>query len=69
MQNILDQRGIPISARQFAQQHGIDTTRMLGSPNKETITQQVKGLLGQGGPRKSRDRAVQDSHLGQREPT
>jgi Family of unknown function (DUF5631)/Family of unknown function (DUF5632) len=50
MQNILDQRGIHVSARQFAQQHGIDTTRMLGSPNKETITDQVKGLLGEGGP-------------------
>jgi hypothetical protein len=50
MQNILDQRGIPVSARQFAQQHGIDTTRMLGSPSKETITNQVKGLLGEGGP-------------------
>ena len=47
MQNILDQRGIPTSARQFAQQHGIDTTRMLGSSNKESITEQVKGLLGQ----------------------
>ncbi len=49
MQNILDQRGIPMSARQFAQQNGIDTTRMLGSPNKETVTQQVRGLLGEGG--------------------
>ncbi len=38
-----------LSARQFAQQHGIDTTRMLGSSNKETITEQVKGLL-DGGP-------------------
>lgn len=46
MQNILDQRGVPLSARQFCQQNGIDTTRLLGSPNKETVTQQVKGLLG-----------------------
>jgi hypothetical protein len=53
MQNILDQRGIPVSARQFAQQHGIDTTRMLGSPNKEAVTQRVKGLLGDGGPPKT----------------
>ena len=52
MQNILDQRGIPTSARQFAQQHGIDTTRMLGSPNKQTIAEQVNGLLGQSGPPK-----------------
>ena len=44
--NILDQRGIHTSARQFAQQHGIDTTRMLGSPNKEAVTQQVKDILG-----------------------
>ena len=50
MQNILDQRGIQMSARQFAQQHGIDTTRMLGSPNKEAVAQQVNGLLGQAGP-------------------
>ncbi len=49
IQNILDQRGLPTNARQFAQQHGIDTTRMLGSPTKETITQQVTGLLGEGG--------------------
>ena len=49
MQSILDQRGIHTSARQFAQQHGIDTTRMLGSPSKETVTQQVQGLLGEGG--------------------
>ena len=33
-----------MSARQFAQQHGIDTTRMLGSPNKETIAEQVKAF-------------------------
>jgi hypothetical protein len=52
MQNILDQRGIPTSARQFAQQHGIDTTRMLGSSNKDTIAEQVNGLLGQSGPPK-----------------
>ena len=50
MQTILDQRGIHVSARQFAQQHGIDTTRMLGSPNKETVTQQVEGILNQTGP-------------------
>ncbi len=50
MQNILDQRGIHVSARQFAQQHGIDTTRMLGSSSKESITEQVKGILGEGGP-------------------
>jgi hypothetical protein len=50
MQTILDQRGIHVSARQFAQQHGIDTTRMLGSPSKETVTQQVEGILGQTGP-------------------
>ncbi len=49
MQKILDQRGIPLSARQFAQQHGIDTTRMLGSANKDTLTQQVKGILDKGG--------------------
>jgi hypothetical protein len=52
MQNILDQRGIQMSARQFAQQHGIDTTRMLGSPNRQTITEQVNGLFGQSGPPK-----------------
>jgi Family of unknown function (DUF5631)/Family of unknown function (DUF5632) len=50
MQNILDQRGIPVNARQFAQQHGIDTTRMLGSPSKEAVTQQVQGLLSESGP-------------------
>ena len=50
VQTILDQRGIQVSARQFAQQHGIDTTRMLGSPNKETITEQVRGLLDKAGP-------------------
>jgi Family of unknown function (DUF5631)/Family of unknown function (DUF5632) len=49
MQTILDQRGIHTNARQFAQQHGIDTTRMLGSPSKETVTEQVQGLLGAGG--------------------
>ena len=49
VQRILDQRGIHTSARQFAQQHGIDTTRMLGSPNKESVTEQVQGLLNQTG--------------------
>jgi hypothetical protein len=49
VQNILDQRGLQTNARQFARQHGIDTTRMLGSPPKETITQHVAGLLGDGG--------------------
>jgi len=46
VQNILDQRGLQTNARQFAQQHGIDTARMLASPTKETITEQVRGLLG-----------------------
>jgi hypothetical protein len=50
MQNILDQRGISMSARNFAQQHGIDTTRMLGSPSKESVTQQVDNLMRGGGP-------------------
>jgi hypothetical protein len=50
MQTVLDRRGIPTSARQFAQQHGIDTTRLLGSPSKEAVTQQVKDVLNQGGP-------------------
>jgi uncharacterized protein DUF5632/uncharacterized protein DUF5631 len=64
MQNILDQRGVPMSARQFAQQHGIDTTRMLGSPSKETVTQQVRGLLGEGGgPPQSPGPAQQDPHI------
>ena len=64
MQNILDQRGLNTSARQFAQQHGIDTTRMLGSPNKENITQQVKGLLGGGGPPESPAPKDASHHLG-----
>jgi hypothetical protein len=50
MQTVLDRRGIPKSARQFAQDHGIDTTRLLGSPSKEAVTQQVKDVLNQGGP-------------------
>ena len=50
MQTILDRRGTPESARQFAQEHGIDTTRLLGSPSKEAVTQQVKNVLNQGGP-------------------
>jgi hypothetical protein len=50
MQTVLDRRGIPTSARQFAQEHGIDTTRLLGSPSKEAVTQQVKDVLNQGGP-------------------
>ena len=50
VQRILDERGIHVSARHFAQQHGIDTTRMLGSPNKEAVTQQVEGLFNQTGP-------------------
>jgi hypothetical protein len=45
IQTILDRRGIPKSARQFAQEQGLDTTHMLGSPNKETVTEQVKGIL------------------------
>lgn len=45
MQTILDRRGIPMSARQFAQQHGLDTTRMLGSPSKQSVTEQVKQFL------------------------
>lgn len=50
MQTILDRRGIPKSARQFAQEHGIDTNHMLGSPNEETVTEQVQGLLNHSGP-------------------
>jgi hypothetical protein len=60
MQKILDQRGIRESARQFAQQHGIDTTRMLGSPNKEAVGQQVKGLFEQSGPPKPPDSEQSD---------
>jgi hypothetical protein len=44
MQTILDRRGIPKSARQFAQEHGAPD-RLFGSPNKETVTEQVKGIL------------------------
>jgi Family of unknown function (DUF5631)/Family of unknown function (DUF5632) len=50
MQTVVDRRGIPKSARQFAQDHGIDTTSLLGSPSKEAVTQQVKDVLNQGGP-------------------
>ncbi len=65
MQNILDQRGVPMSARQFAQNHGIDTTRLLGSPSKESITQQVKGLLGEGDSLKyTRPPAPRTSRMG-----
>jgi Family of unknown function (DUF5631)/Family of unknown function (DUF5632) len=64
MQNILDQRGVAMSARQFAQQHGIDTTRMLGSPSKETVTQQVKGLLGYGDSPKSSTPGSEDQPFG-----
>jgi hypothetical protein len=53
VQKVLDQRGIHTSARQFAQQNGIDTTRMLGSPSKETVTEHVRGLLGEGGAPKA----------------
>jgi hypothetical protein len=64
-QKILDQRGIDISARQFAQQHGIDTTRMLSSSSKESVTEQVRGLLGEGGPPKSPPPTSQlGSHIG-----
>ncbi len=45
MQTVLDQRGILHRARQFAQEHGIDTTRSLGSPSEEAVTQQVQGYL------------------------
>jgi Family of unknown function (DUF5631)/Family of unknown function (DUF5632) len=46
MQTILDRRGVQMSARQFAQQHGLDTTHMLGSPNKDSVTEQVRTFLG-----------------------
>jgi hypothetical protein len=46
MQTILDRRGVHMSARQFAQQHGLDTTHMLGSPNKDSVTEQVRTFLG-----------------------
>jgi hypothetical protein len=45
MQTILDRRGVQMSARQFAQQHGLDTTHMLGSPSKESVTEQVRTFL------------------------
>jgi hypothetical protein len=64
MQRILDQRGMPMSARQFAQQHGIDTTRMLGSPNKEAITEQVKNFLGEGGVPESPAPKYPSHHFG-----
>jgi hypothetical protein len=45
IQTVLDRRGIDKSARQFAQEHGIDTTGMLRSPGRETVTNQVQGIL------------------------
>jgi hypothetical protein len=64
MQNILDQRGFHTSARQFAQQNGIDTTRMLGSSNKKSVTEQVKGLLGEGGTAKGSTPAAEPDAYG-----
>jgi hypothetical protein len=66
MQHILDQRGIQVSSRQFAQQHGIDTTRMLRSSNKEAVTEKVKGLLDGGGPPESPGTNNSSHHLGGR---
>lgn len=45
IQNILDKHGIPTSAQQFANDSGFDTTRMFGSPNTDTIRQQVEATL------------------------
>jgi Family of unknown function (DUF5631)/Family of unknown function (DUF5632) len=45
MQTILDQRGIHMSARQFAQACGLDTTGMVRSPNESSIRQQVTSML------------------------
>ncbi|MGH3636275.1 MAG: hypothetical protein ACRDTS_19735, partial [Mycobacterium sp.] len=64
MQTVLDRRGIPKSARQFAQEQGLDTTHMLGSPNKETVTEQVKGILNQSGPPKAPTVGDQVPHIG-----
>lgn len=45
MQAVLAQRGVPKSSRQFAQELGIDSTRMFGSPSKDAIRQQVQALV------------------------
>ena len=44
IQSVLDQRGIPKSARQFAQEHGLDTQHAFGSPNEDAVRQQVQAL-------------------------
>ncbi|EUA42892.1 hypothetical protein I552_7633 [Mycobacterium xenopi 3993] len=49
IQKVLDQRGIPSSARQFAKEHGIDLAGKFGSPNKEAVRQQVEQVLNASG--------------------
>lgn len=46
-QQILNKEGIAVSARQFAQDHGIDTETMFRSPTKETVREHVEKLLSQ----------------------
>ncbi|SPX89940.1 putative transmembrane protein [Mycobacterium xenopi] len=45
VQKVLDERGIPLSARQFAKDNGVDLTGKFGSPNKESVREQVEALL------------------------
>lgn len=45
IQNTLDKQGIPTSARKFAEENSIHTNKMLGSPNKEAIHQQIQMTL------------------------
>ncbi len=45
IQTVLDRDGIPKSSWQFAAEHGINTERMFGSPNKALIRDQVRAAV------------------------
>ncbi len=47
IQTVLDKRGVPVSARQFAKNLGFDPT--FGSPNREAVQRQVETVLNQSG--------------------
>lgn len=42
IQTVLDKRGVPLSARQFAQNQGTDVSRSFGSPNRDSVRTQVE---------------------------
>ncbi|BBU24776.1 hypothetical protein [Mycobacterium xenopi] len=49
IQKVLDERGVPLSAREFAKNHGIELTGKFGSPKQDAVRQQVEAVLNPSG--------------------